>query len=109
MGMLNYLITCYEDPKTHKKHKLMLQFKRGHCDLDDYRIGDKLKWSGRDRGVPGKRKVVVEAWNEESFHDKNAIVQWIVFIEDDVIVSVEPDTGQYVFSNPNDYGIVLEE
>jgi hypothetical protein len=53
--------------------------------------------------------VVVAGWNEAFFDDKSATKDWLIFFEDDMIVSAEPDDGRYEFTNPDDYGIVLEE
>jgi hypothetical protein len=104
----NRLFLDHIDPETREKKRIALQFKRGRCYQIDYLLGERLKWGGNDKGEPGKKKVVVEGVEEGSIQE-GKIRYWYIFFENDVIISAEPDDGRYEFTNPDDYGIVLEE
>jgi hypothetical protein len=108
MSAYNRLHIDYSTQPSEPAKKYILQFKFGHSRLIDYRLGDKLAWGGNDNGEPGKKKVIVEGI-EEGSSQTGQLKYWYIFLENDVIVGAEPDDGRYEFTNPDDYGIVLED
>jgi hypothetical protein len=107
--MYNRLHFDYSKREADRVTKYIVQFKFGNCRLFDYQMGDELRWGGNDRGEPGKRRVVVRGVAETDDGISDDPEDWLIFIENEVIKSVEPDDGRYEFTNPDDYGIVLEE
>jgi hypothetical protein len=109
MSAYNRLHIDYSTQPSEPAKKYILQFKFGHSRLIDYRLGDKLAWGGNDNGEPGKRRVVVHGVAETDDGISDDAEDWFIFIENDMIKSVEPDDGRYNFDDSEGYYLVLEE
>jgi hypothetical protein len=109
MSAVNHLHIEHVDPKDGIKRNCIVQFKFGDTWETNYRLGDKLAWGGNDNGEPGKRRVVVHGVTGSC--DTSGVLpeDWFIFIENDVIKSVEPDDGRYNFDDSDGYYLVLEE
>lgn len=109
MGAFNVVTAAARCPACSQQVTVRVQFKYGDTWQHEYRVGDSLTWGGNDVGVPGRGRVVVDGVAERCRQCGNDD-EWnfYVFVERDVIVAVEPATGEYRFP-PDDGFIVLNE
>jgi hypothetical protein len=110
MGMYNDVKAELPCPVCKRTASVDVQFKYGDLGLHHYKIGDSLNWGQRDRGHPGREAVVVsgEAWAcPLCGYDGD----WpaYVFLLKDVIVGVQPATGEYPFVALQSSFLVLRE
>ncbi|WP_156893011.1 hypothetical protein [Actinokineospora enzanensis] len=112
-----------ECPKCHTTSEQGVQFYFGGCHLDEFRIGDRLRWgSGYDRGKPGHRLVVTLGLGGDCPGCGGPYApppicdpgQWDVFIEDDVITHAQWATGEFDYQrdaepDPDAEFIVLDD
>lgn len=102
-------------PACGKNGTLALQFLYGDVWLRKYRLGDRVVFEGgvTDVGEAGCKKVVLNALanmcehcdiigEPESYH-------YYVYVEDDIIKSVEPATGEFSFGDDEDDFLALEK
>jgi hypothetical protein len=90
MGLFNTLLTALPCPNCSDIIEKQIQFKYGDTRLNEYRIGDRLRWGSNNEGQPGYKKVKVWAtgvhcpicgydpeWDE-----------YEILIENDILISV---------------------
>jgi hypothetical protein len=109
MPAYNRLHFGYSKRDADRVTKYIVQFKFGNCRLFDYQMGDKLLWGGYEKGVPGKKRVVVHGVAESGEGISDDPEYWLVFIENDVIKSVAPDDGRYNFKSRDGHHLVLAD
>lgn len=109
MGAFNVVSVAARCPACNQTVPVGVQFKYGDTWQHQYRVGDALKWGGNDVGVPGHRRVVVDGVAEPCAKCSSEN-EWnfYVFLERDVIVAVEPTTGEHRFPTDRTF-IVLED
>ncbi|MCH5671598.1 hypothetical protein [Streptomyces gilvus] len=76
---------------------MTLQFHFGNADLDTYRIGERMRWGGNDKGTPGKELVEVIGYQEPC--DRCGLdedKEYVLVFEHDVL------TGGYRYALPED-------
>ena len=108
MGFYNVLKIRTKCSNCNNEVLLNLQFYFGHTRMLEYNIGDKIAWGGNDRGQMNCKKVALLTFSEGcpicNFEDN-----YLVYLEKDRIISAEKFTGQFDFSNNDDYFNVVEE
>ena len=103
-----------ECPGCHQKVDLAVQFYFGACTLDEYEIGDRLRWGQWDEGVPGHRLVVtygvaIEACSRCGEDGPDA---FDIFVENDVLTHARFSIGEFNYSvatDPNCAYFVLDD
>ncbi|UFP94208.1 hypothetical protein [Gloeobacter morelensis] len=109
MGAFNVVKVERTCPSCNETVELRVQFKYGDTWQYEYRIGDRLRWGGNDTGKPGAKRVVVYGIDEHCPYCGLEEGDYEVWLENDVIVSVQPSTGAYDFVNTQEVYIVVEQ
>lgn len=91
----------------HEEVQIKIQFKFGDTWDYKYCIHDKIRWGGNDIGKPNLKKVVLDGVAEPCENCKET-VDYLIFIERDIIESIEENKGQYDFNLSEGYYLVLE-
>lgn len=86
-----------------------IQFKYGDVWQYDYHIGDFLTWGGNAIGVPGHKRVVVDAIAENCSVCRSEGPEFELYLEDDQIIAVKPFSNTHDFVACQESYIVLEE
>jgi hypothetical protein len=109
MGAFNTVTAEQVCPSCRNAVEARVQFKYGDTWQNEYRLGERLRWGGNDIGVPGRRRVVLDGAGERC--PKCGYAEWdfYVLLEDDVITSVKPASGDFDFVASQGKPIVLEE
>ncbi|EGO63756.1 hypothetical protein [Acetonema longum] len=108
MGAYNTLKVCRQCDKCQRDIQLIIQFKYGDTWQYEYEIGDNLKWGGHDIGIKGAKKVILDGVAKECPFCK-AELDYIIHLENDKIISIELNKGQYDFRNSNGYYLIIEK
>lgn len=108
MGAFNTLRALAVCTFCNKESEYEIQFKYGNKRQYEYQLGDVLRWGGNDEGVEGAKRVVVDGASSPCKHCGKEI-DHLIYIEQDVIMGIEVNAGQYDFSSSKGYYLVLEE
>jgi len=94
--VLDVAVTC---PRCHVAASKHVQFKYGHLWQHRYAIGDRVTWGARDAGRSGRALVVVDGAADSACDACGYDGDWdfYVFVDNDVVVRVEPADGRYDF------------
>jgi len=106
VGAFNVIIFEHHDT-AGRMRTLRAQFKYGDTWQYEYRIGDELRWGGNDIGRMGHQRVAVDAILENDDGPPGLEEDLIVTIDNNILVSVEPNTGAFQFVG-NDSFVVLD-
>ena len=110
MGAFNVVTTPRRCPKCERLVQVRIQFKFGDTWQYEYQVGDRLRWGGNDIGKPGYRKVVIDGIAEGcptcGFDEE---WNFYIFLENDIIQTVEPASNRYDFCRVGLTYIVLEK
>jgi hypothetical protein len=122
MGMFSTVwVRDLECPKCHHKGDYDVQFKFGGCNLDDFEIGEALRWGHFDYGEQGHRLVVTTGYDmpcrgcDGPYEpDEVDTCEFDVYIENDVITHVTWHNGVHDYrhdgvADPNSYFIILDD
>ena len=90
-----------------KETEIKIQFKFGDTWDYEYRLGDAITWGGNDVGKKDAKKVVVDGTAEECIHCGSS-VDYLIFVENDVIKSFEKNSGQFDFNHSEGYYLILK-
>jgi hypothetical protein len=90
MGAFNTLISEAPCPHCGLTGLFEVQFKYGHTWQLRYAIGDAIAWGGNDVGVPGYRRVRVEAISGPCSHCGVDGLEFDIIVQDDRIQSLIP-------------------
>ena len=107
MGRCNTLFVESICSSCYSKTTLKIQFMYGEIWDHIYRLGDEIWWGTNNVGVPGEKQVVIDGEAEEC-DSCGETVDYLVFIEGDVIKSIRQNDGEYQFFGTEGF-IVLEE
>jgi hypothetical protein len=96
MGMFSTVtVRGLECPTCHHKGDYDVQFKFAGCALDDFEVGDALRWGAYDHGEQGHHFVVTPGYGDpcdgcDGPHDADEIEsgRFDVYLRDDVITHV---------------------
>jgi hypothetical protein len=110
MGLFNTLRARIECPACGEVGLFEIQFKYGGARLNEYVLGDKLKWDYNCEGEPNCKKVLVESISPKCPSCAIEHVEFNVIIENDVLSSVVPVGTERLnpTDNPDGYYVVLE-
>jgi hypothetical protein len=107
LSAYNTLIVQSQCRSCHQETQIKIQFKFGDTWDYKYFIKDEIGWGGNDFGKKGLKKVVLDGVSEPCEKCK-AIVEYLIYVEKDVIQSVEENKGQYNFNDSEGYFLVLD-
>jgi len=103
----NTLIVESVCPFCFERTNIKIQFRYGKIWDYIYYVNDEIKWGEEDAGTQGKTLVVLDGAGEECEACLEA-VDYLIFVEKDIIKSVRQNQGEYQFFG--DFGfIVLED
>jgi hypothetical protein len=111
MGAFNTLITEVSCGNCGRPYEGRIQFKFGNTWQFNYQIGDTLGWGGNDQGIAHLAKVKV--WGTLESPDTCTYCgypnpeEWDIFMENDVIKSVEAKENVDDYLAVNDDYITL--
>lgn len=109
MGLYNRLTSQQKWPACGVQVNLKVQFKYGNVrSMRLYRLGERIEWGGIDVGKPGYKRVVVDAVAEECPNCGLNNWDYEVWLENDVMASALPASGNYDFARNNETFIVVE-
>jgi hypothetical protein len=99
MGAFNVAVVprLHGCPGCGDEGAMTLQFHFGHTFQDTYRIGERLRWGGNDKGTPGQVQVEVIGYQEPC--DRCGLDEdreYVLVFEHDVL------TGGYRYALPED-------
>lgn len=113
MGNFNTVIVPTSEICTRcgEEYNRWVQFHFGAETLALYRVGETLAWGDSDEGEPGHRMVAVQGDSNGcpncGYNDGSTFE---ILIENDVIISVKPDSGKIDYlSQGNYYWVVVGE
>jgi hypothetical protein len=86
---------------------LKIQFRYGEIWDHIYSLEDEIRWGYENAGEQGKKLVVLDG-EAEPCDSCDETVDYLVFVENDVIKTVKVNSGEYSFFNMVDAFIVLE-
>lgn len=89
MSVYNRLRAEARCPNCGETSQQVIQFKFGDTWLDEYALGDSLRWGGNDIGRPGIKKVIVRGAGEECPVCHSGGEDFSVVVERDVLTAVE--------------------
>ncbi|QPJ63228.1 MAG: hypothetical protein G3M70_15640 [Candidatus Nitronauta litoralis] len=72
-----------------EKGQFEVQFKYGSTWQFEYKLGDKIKWGGNDKGKPEYKKVLVEGFGGPCPHCGANGIEFDVLIENNQIISIK--------------------
>ena len=107
MGAYNTLIVNSKCSNCNQETDIRIQFKYGDLWLYEYQINQELKWGGNDYGKKDAKKVIVDCVGEEC-KKCGVSVDYLIFVEDNIIRTFEKNRGQYDFLSSNQYYLVIE-
>lgn len=110
MSAFNVVTITTACPGCQQSVAIRVQFKYGDTWQHEYEVGDRLNWGGNDIGKPGHKRVVVDGAAEKCpscAYDPEC--DFYVFVEHDVIVSIEPASNRYDFALTGKTYIILED
>jgi hypothetical protein len=90
MGAFNTLNAQTSCPICGRTGIFDIQFKYGHTWQLDYEIGDRLRWGGNDKGIPGHTKVLVEGIGGPCPHCGAEFVEVAILAENDILKAAIP-------------------
>jgi hypothetical protein len=91
----------------NEEAQVRIQFRFGDTWDYEYQIGDILRWGGNDIGKKDVVKVVLDGVAEPC-KKCDAVVDYLIFVENNVIKSFERNYGQYNFVFSDDYYLIIE-
>lgn len=107
MGAYNTLVVKSVCSSCKNSTTLKIQFKYGDTWNYHYHLNEPIKWKGNDVGVAGAKRVVLDGVAGPC-ELCNEINDYLVFVDNDVIVSCAANLGQFDFSTSEGYYLVLE-
>ena len=108
MGFYNTLVIDTICSRCYSRTTLKIQFRYGQVWDHMYNLDDEIKWGCNDSGTPGKKHVVLDG-EAEPCDNCDESIDYLIFLENDVIKSVKVNTGEYSFLNMEEMFIVLED
>ena len=110
MGLFNILRTKTECPLCKRVGIFEIQFKYGGTRLNEYVLGDKLKWDYNCEGEPNCKKVLVESISPKCSNCGVEHVEFDVIVKNDVLISAVPIGTDRLnpTDNPDGYYVILE-
>lgn len=86
MGMFNYLIFEARCPFCEENYQHRAEMRVGYLNLDEYKIGDQIRWKNKDTRLP-KGNLVAEGYIECSKCNKDF---WIdIIINEDIVLGIK--------------------
>ena len=107
MGHYNTLFVESICTSCYSKTTLKIQFMYGEIWDHIYRLGDELLWGLNNVGEQGEKHVVIDGEAEEC-DSCGETVDYLIFVEDDVIKSIRQNDGEYHFFGTDGF-IVLKQ
>ena len=107
MGLYNTLIVESVCSRCYSRTMLKIQFRYGEIWDHTYYLEDEIRWGSNDLGTPGRKSVVLDG-EAEPCDSCDEAVDYLIFVEHDIIKAVKPNEGEYSFLNMEDAFIVLE-
>jgi hypothetical protein len=107
MSAYNTLVVNTKCCNCNEETRTRIQFRYGDTWDYEYQIGEDIRWGGNDIGNRNARRVVLDGASEPcKICDK--VMDYLIFIENNVIKSVEKNYGQYNFTSSEDYYFIIE-
>jgi len=106
MFRYNTLIVESVCPSCFERTTIKIQFQYGEVWDYIYYINDEIKWGNCDEDMRGKKLVVLDGAGEEC-EACNEAADYLIFVENDVIMSVRQNQGEYQFFGAEGF-LVLE-
>ena len=107
MGAYNTLVMRSKCSNCDQETDISIQFKFGSTWNYKYLLNDEIIWGANDKGIKGMKRVVLDGVSEDC-NKCNETADYLIYIENDIIKSVELNTGQYDFNNSEGYFLILE-
>ena len=108
MSLYNTLAVESICTKCYSRTTLKIQFRYGEIWDHIYSLEDEIKWGSNNVGEQGKKQVVLDG-EAEACDSCDETVDYLIFLENDVIRAVKENTGEYSFLNMDDTFIVIED
>ena len=108
MSRYNTLIVESICCRCYSRTTLKIQFRYGEIWDHTYYLEDEIKWGNNSLGERGKKQVVIDG-EAEPCDSCEEEVDYLIFLEDDVIKAVKPNNGEYTFFNMENMYIVIED
>jgi hypothetical protein len=106
MGAFNILKAATTCPVCRQAGTFEVQFKYGDTYQFKYTLGDQLKWGGNDIGVPGAKKVLVQALGGPCPNCGEDYLDFDILAEADRIVALKPVGKNRPDSTPEGFVIL---
>ena len=90
MGAFNSIYDDFKCPVCDQTGRFEVQFKYGDCWQYIYQIGEKIKWGGNDKGIPGCEEVIIEAIGGPCPNCGEQYIEFDLLLKKDRIISITP-------------------
>ena len=93
MGAFNILQASLQCPHCNQTSMVEVEFRFGVLNLDRYRLGDAIKWTGDRESIP-KVQPILEEWSGEGYAEcpKCQNDFWCsIYVKDNMITCITPD------------------
>ena len=106
MGRYNTLFVESICTSCYSKTTLKIQFIYGEIWDHIYRLGDELLWGQNNVGEQGEKHVVIDG-EAEACDSCGETVDYLIFVEDNVIKSIRQNDGEYRFFGTDGFIILI--